>query len=153
MSIYGRQIPGKVLAALVLLLVVSGLLPVLSSTPAREIVLVADGMTFRAEADPSVANPVLEVRAGEVVRVVLRNEERGMRHDFAVPTLGVALDLVDWNAQDAVTFVAPSEPGDYEYHCTPHWLTMRGVLRVLPAFSVQATARAPRGERQADPPR
>ena len=131
MSIYERQVPMPALAGLVLLLVVGGFLPVLSSAPAREIVLVADNMTFSTEADPSGLNPVLEVRAWEVVRVVLRNEERGMRHDFAVPALGVALDLVDWNRQGAVTFVAPSEPGDYEFICHPHQLMMRGILRVV----------------------
>jgi plastocyanin len=133
MSIYGRQVPVPALAALVVLLVVGGLLPVLSSTPAQEIVLVADGMAFRVEGGPASANPVIEVRAGEIVRIVLRNEERGMQHDFAVPALGVALDLVAWTDQRTLTFVAPSEPGDYEYICRPHQLMMRGVLRVLPA--------------------
>jgi len=130
MSIYGRRVSLPALVGVVALLVTGALLPVLSSTPAREVVLVADGMAFRT-AD-GAANPVIEVRAGEVVRVVLRNEERGMRHDFAVPALGVAMDLLGFGEADAVTFVAPAEPGDYEYVCRPHAPMMRGILRVAP---------------------
>jgi plastocyanin len=130
MSIYGRRVPVPALAGLVLLLIVVAL-PVVSSGPVREIVMVADGMAFRAEADQSQTNPVIEVQAGETIRIVLRNEERGMRHDFAVPVLGIALDLVEWGDQNAVTFVAPSQPGDYEYVCQPHRVMMRGVLRVV----------------------
>jgi plastocyanin len=131
MSNDGRRVPLPALIGVVALLVTSALLPALSSAPGREIVLVADGMTFRAE--DGAANPVIEVRAGDVVRVVLRNDEGGMRHDFALPALDVAIDLLDVGETGAVTFVAPAEPGEYEYICRPHALMMRGVLRVLPA--------------------
>jgi plastocyanin len=65
-----------------------------------------------------------------MVRLVLRNDDRGMMHDFAVPAWGEAMDLVEWNASGAVTIDVPSEPGTYEYHCRPHMLMMRGQILV-----------------------
>ena len=54
----------------------------------REIRIVARDMTFYLEGqtDP---NPTLRLRAGESVRLVLRNDDPGMTHDFAIP---------DWKA-------------------------------------------------------
>jgi plastocyanin len=61
---------------------------------------------------------------------VLRNEERGMAHDFAVPALDAVTRLLDWNESDTVTFDVPRTPGTYEYVCRPHLLMMRGTLLV-----------------------
>ena len=44
----------------------------------------------------------IEVKAGERVRVVLRNQDRGMTHDFAVPVLGAAVAPMRWNESDDV---------------------------------------------------
>lgn len=130
MSILGRKIPVKVVAALAVAMVVGALLPVMTQTPAREITLVARDMAFYLDGDFERPNPVIEVKAGEHVRIALRNEERGMTHDFAVPALGAAVDLLDWKEQDEVTFEVPSTPGTYEYVCTPHQLMMKGTLKV-----------------------
>ena len=40
------------------------------------------------------ANPTLRLRAGETVRLVLRNEDRGMKHDFTVPAWNAATPLI-----------------------------------------------------------
>ena len=130
MSILGRKISGKVVAALAVAMVVGALLPVLTDAPAREIRLVTRGMAFYVDGDFNHPNPTIEVKAGERVRIVLRNEERGMTHDFAVPAVKAATSLLDWNQQDDVTFDVPDEPGIYDYVCRPHLLMMKGRLVV-----------------------
>ncbi len=130
MSLFGKRVSGLAIAAAALLMLLAAMLPALSSTPSREITLVVRGMAFYLPDDPSTPNPELVVRAGERVRVVLRNDERGMTHDFAVPALGAGLDPIRWNESDEVTFDAPETPGAYAYECRPHRLMMRGTLRV-----------------------
>jgi len=130
MSILGRRISGRFVGALAAAMLLAALLPALSSTPSREITLVVRGMTFYLKDGPRTPNPTLEVKAGERVRVVLENQERGIRHDFAVPALDAALDPIGWNESDAVVFDVPETPGTYEYVCRPHQLMMRGTIRV-----------------------
>ena len=132
MSVLGQRLSAKAIGALVGLMVLAALLPALSSTPAREVTLVAKGMAFYLEDDLQTPNPVIEMKAGERVRVVLRNQERGMTHDFAVPALDVALNPVSWNESQEVVLEAPSKPGTYQYECRPHSLMMKGTIRVLP---------------------
>lgn len=118
------------MAGLMLLLV--ALLPALSSTPAREVTLVVEGMTFYLEGDRQTPNPTIDVKPGERVRVVLRNLDRGMTHDFAVPAIDAVLDPITWNESGTVVFDAPHQPGLYQYVCRPHSLMMRGTIRVIP---------------------
>jgi len=44
-----------------------------------------------------------------------------------------ATDLLNYQEVQVIEFTAPSEPGDYDFLCTfpKHWLTMRGVMRVV----------------------
>jgi plastocyanin len=155
MSILGRKVPGAALVAVaVLLSAAAAMIPVVAPAAPREIHLVARGMAFYLESDPSTPNPTLTVRAGERVRVVVRNEERGIRHDFAVPALEAALDPLDWREAGSLTIEVPEEPGTYAYTCRPHRLMMQGVLRVTP--SRQAASRwrgaAPLADRRLGPP-
>ena len=130
MSILGHKIPLKMIAGMALVMVFAALLPALSGTTKREIVLVVKGMSFYVEGDSLTPNPTLDVRAGERVRVVVRNQDRGMTHNFAVPALGVELAPMQWNESGDVVFEAPDKPGTYEYECAPHRLMMRGTIRV-----------------------
>src|SRR5688572_2436058 len=131
MSILGRKVSIRAVAVTVVaLLLLGGLLPVMSKTPSREITLVAQGMAFYLEGDMNTPNPVIHVRAGETVRVVLRNQDRGMMHDFIVPALGEGLDAIQWNESADVTFDVPETPGTYEYECRPHRLMMKGRIIV-----------------------
>ena len=134
MSILGQEVSTslsmKVVAATAGLMLLAALLPAWSSPPTREVTLVARGMTFYVDGDPSTPNPTLEVKAGERVRVVLRNQDRGMTHDFAVPAVDVAMDTIRWSESGEVTFDVPDTPGTYEYVCRPHSLLMRGTIRV-----------------------
>jgi plastocyanin len=130
MSILGRKISAKAVAAVAVGLVFAALLPVTTKTPDREITLVVRGMAFYVDGDFTHPNPVIAVRAGENVRISVRNEARGITHDFAVPRLGEETRLLDWNEADAVSFEAPERPGTYEYVCNPHRAMMKGILKV-----------------------
>jgi plastocyanin len=131
MSILGKQISVEAVVATVIVMVVAALLPVLTKSPEREITLIAEDMAFYLEDDPT-PNPAIEVRAGETVRLILKNRERGLVHDFAVPALRVATETLHFNEEAHITFDAPSTPGTYEYVCQPHLLMMKGTLRVIP---------------------
>jgi plastocyanin len=132
MSILGRKVSIKPVSVLAVCMVVGALIPAMSKTPSREITLVARDMAFYLENDAENPNPTIVVRAGETVRVVLRNEERGMRHDFAIPALrSASMEGLDWNERGELTLRVPDQPGTYEYACRPHRLMMRGTLRVV----------------------
>jgi plastocyanin len=127
---WGRRISIETIAIFVALLVVGGLLTAVTRPPTREITLVARGMAFYVEGDPAIPNPTLTLAAGERVRITLRNEERGLTHDFAVPAVDAATELIDWNEDAEVTFDAPDRPGTYDYVCEPHAMMMRGRIIV-----------------------
>ena len=131
MSILGRKVSAKVVAAMAAMLLLVALLPAVSSTPTREITLVVKGMAFYLEGDLTTPNPTIEVKAGERVRVVLRNQDRGMTHDFAVPAVA-SCDERDRLERVRTTScsMCRTTPGTYEYVCQPHRLMMRGTIRV-----------------------
>ena len=130
MSILGKRVPFAAIAALAALMVIAVLAPALSKTPTREVTLVARNMAFYLESDPKTPNPTIEVKAGERVRIVLKNQDRGLMHDLAVPAVNKTLDLLEWNESDDLTFTAPKTLGTYQYECQPHRLMMRGTIRV-----------------------
>ncbi len=130
MSVLGTRIPRRAIAALAVLMILGVLAPALSTTPSREITLVVKDMAFYLESDPKTANPTLDIKVGERVRIILRSQDRGLTHDFAIPALGTAVDRIGWNESDDVVFSAPTRPGTYLYECQPHRLMMRGTIRV-----------------------
>jgi plastocyanin len=130
MSILGRRVSRKVIAAMAGVLVLVALLPALSSTPRRDVVLVVKGMAFYLEDDLKAPNPTITIKAGERVRVVVRNQDRGITHDFAIPVIGAVMKEIGWNQTGQVVFQAPTKPGTYEYVCQPHRLMMKGTIRV-----------------------
>lgn len=111
------------------------LLPLVANTreaarpSTRSLELIAREMSF-VLAGSDVRNPILRVRAGEQVRLVLRNSEPGMLHDFAIPALNVAMEALRANQSGYVTFRAPAVTGRYEYLCRPHAIMMKGILEV-----------------------
>jgi plastocyanin len=96
---------------------------------AREIVVVAREMSFYLDGEGD-ANPTLHLRAGEEVRLVFRNEDTGIRHDFTIPDWGIASQRVAGKGQTSVTFRAPHTPTTRTYQCTPHSTMMRGTIAV-----------------------
>ena len=130
MSILGHHVSTKVVATVAGCLLLAAFLPAVTRTPAREVELVVKGMAFYLESDLETPNPTIEVIAGERVRIVLRNQDRGLTHDFAVPAMGAVTKEIPWNQSDEVVFDVPDTPGTYEYVCQPHRLMMRGTIRV-----------------------
>lgn len=95
----------------------------------RVVVLVVRDMAFHVDGEQS-GNPTLRFKAGEKVRLVLRNEVPGMTHDFAVPGWRVATRALQGVGSDVVTVTVPTRPGQYEYICNPHSVMMRGSIEV-----------------------
>jgi plastocyanin len=87
-------------------------------------------MSFLVEAQPDQPNPLLPMRAGERVRVVLRNEAPGLLHDFAIPAWNVQIQQIRAGEQAEVTFAVPRTPGRFEYRCRPHSAMMSGFIDV-----------------------
>ena len=131
MSLWGRQVSVKLIGTAVAVVLLGVLAYAVTRPAPREITLVAKGMAFYLE-DGDVPNPTITLKPGERVRIVLNNLDRGLRHDFVVPSLDAALDPVSWDQSDDVVFVAPSEPGIYDYWCRPHMTMMRGKIQVSP---------------------
>ncbi len=109
------------------------LLPMLASSDpdsTREIRIVVRDMAFYVDGGPE-ANPPITLRAGERVRVRLRNEDAGLRHDFVIKawTVGTKM-LEDRGDEDTVVFRVPDERGSQSYQCTPHTRMMSGTIRV-----------------------
>ena len=131
MSIWGRRLSAQPVAIVAVVFILAmGVARALMGENARHITLVARDMAFYVDGNPT-ANPVIEARAGETLRIVLENRDRGMTHDFAVPAIDASTDTLKWNEHDEVTFEVPSEPGTYEYVCRPHLLMMKGTLKVV----------------------
>ena len=92
--------------------------------------LVVRDMTFHVEGE-NEPNPTLRFRAGEQIRLVLRNEDSGMSHDFAVNSWRVMTPLLTARGAEAVVvFRVPQRRGTYTYDCTPHSTIMRGDIHV-----------------------
>ena len=96
---------------------------------ARDIHIVARDMTFYVDGRPE-ANPALRVRRGEHVRVVLRNEDAGMKHDFVIPDWDVESRTLSGKGDTSVTFTVPATAASGIYFCTPHASMMRGTIAV-----------------------
>lgn len=117
-------------AAAVAILAVAALGPIVASQDdPREVVLVARGMRFYLDGHPE-ANPTIALKAGERVRLVLRNADPGATHDFAVAAWGVVTEALQGRGVAVVDFRVPGQPGEYRYRCTPHPLMMSGTLEV-----------------------
>jgi hypothetical protein len=129
MSFWGHRVSAKLVVTAVAVLLFGVFAVALTRPAPRAITLTVRGMAFYLDGNDQ-PNPTITLHAGERVRVVLRNEERGVRHDFAVPAMSAALDPIGWNESSDVTFVAPATPGTYDYWCRPHMLMMRGKIIV-----------------------
>ena len=96
----------------------------------REIKVVARDMTFYVDGqlDP---NPTLRFKAGERIRLLLRNEDGGMVHDLVIKDWNVTTKSLDEKGQeDAVVFRVPNRRSTAAYQCTPHSEMMRGSIQV-----------------------
>jgi Copper binding proteins, plastocyanin/azurin family len=126
----------QLLATLALLVACGGVALVVQAAvrpEPRTVTLLARGMSFYLPGDPT-PNPRLVVARGEEVRLVLRNEDRGLPHDLEVPEDGgdrrATREVRGIGDTASLTFRAPEAARDYEYVCTLHSRMMRGVLEV-----------------------
>ena len=121
---------------------------------AREIRLVARGMAFYLDADPTVANPTITVQRGERVRFVLRNETPGIDHDLAIASMGVGLTPVvvgqsaafDLQAPEPRTIGPVTDGGSFRARTAPP--AGRRAAVALDMVGADATARMESGSRQ-----
>jgi plastocyanin len=115
----------------VALLAAAALLPMmgLSREHEREVRMVALDRTFYLEGQ-STPNPTLKVRAGERIRLVLRNQDDGMRHDLRIREWNVAVPAIDGKGERVLTFRVPDTRGTASYACTPHSSSMLGLIQI-----------------------
>jgi plastocyanin len=99
------------------------------ASSAREIHLVAKDMTFYVEGEQT-PNPTLLTRPGERIRLVLRNVDAGMSHNFTIGSWSVHTRLLKGKGIDSIEFVVPSTRGAHNYSCTPHSDMMGGTIEV-----------------------
>ena len=101
-----------------------------SGVRVRPIDIVVRDMAFYVDGNPE-PNPVITLRRGERVRLRVRNEDAGMRHDFTIKAWTVETKLLDDRGEeDVVEFRVPGERGTQTYQCTPHPKMMTGTIRV-----------------------
>jgi plastocyanin len=123
-------IVAAVLAAAALLPIVGASGERAASTAPREIRLVVKDMTFYLEGHRE-PNPTLRVRAGEQIRLVLRNDQPGMSHDLAIKPWQVQTPVLEKKGEEAVvSFRVPDRAGTATYTCTPHAEMMRGSISI-----------------------
>jgi plastocyanin len=95
----------------------------------REIHLVAKDMTFYVDGQDA-PNPTLQARPGERIRIILRNTDIGMSHDFVIRSWSVSTRLLKGKGQDSIEFTVPNTRGSHLYSCSPHAEMMGGAIVV-----------------------
>lgn len=96
----------------------------------RDVTLVVRDMTYYLEGS-DVPNPPLRFTAGERVRLTLRNEDRGMSHDFNIKSWGIATKVLEGKGEDAVLFRVPAvASAPVAYSCNPHAAMMNGSILI-----------------------
>lgn len=118
--------------AITIAAVAVSLLPMLASSGTgnvREVRLVVRDMTYYLDGSTE-PNPTLQFRAGEQVRLVLKNDDPGMDHDFVIPAWDTRTKLLEGRGEDMVLVKVPDTRGTETYQCTPHSGMMRGSIRV-----------------------
>ena len=87
-------------------------------------------MTFTSPDEPDMPNPLLRLRAGERVRLTLRNDAPGLMHNFEIPKWGIKTEQIRGGRSTTVTFTVPDTQVPAEYFCRPHASMMHGVIEV-----------------------
>ena len=125
-----KLIVGAALAGAALLAIVAASRDGAASSAPREIRLVVKDMTFYLEGHDA-PNPTLRVRAGEQIRLFVRNEDRGMHHDLVIKPWQVQTRMLERIGEEAVvSFRVPNRVGTATYTCTPHAEMMRGTVQI-----------------------
>jgi hypothetical protein len=96
----------------------------------RTITLVARDMTFLLAGTARPANPTVTLRSGERVRLVILNQDPGMKHDLVIGSLGLRTRALAPGESDELRFTVPDRATTLEYTCSFHAVLMRGALRI-----------------------
>jgi plastocyanin len=108
------------------------LLPMIASSEldrGRDVHLVIRDMAFYVDGD-GTPNPTLTFKAGERVRVFVRNEDAGMNHDFVVKDWKIKSKTIHGRGETELTIKVPRRARTASYYCTPHAGKMRGTISV-----------------------
>ena len=70
------------------------------------------------------------LRSGEDVRIVFRNDDAGIKHDFTIPDWGVATRRLQGKSETAISVRVPARRTPPNYQCGPHAAMMRGTIAV-----------------------
>ena len=95
-------------------------------------------------------NPTMALTAGEQVMVTIRNEDKGMLHDFSIPEWGVEPAAWSGATERSITFRVPATASTPSYICTPHSAMMSG--RILVSNEVAAPVLFSRQQAAVRPP-
>jgi FtsP/CotA-like multicopper oxidase with cupredoxin domain len=95
----------------------------------REVELVVRDMAFYLPGNDT-PNPTLRFAAGERVRIVLRNDQPGVSHNFVINGWDVRTRELRGRGTTRVEFQVPSERGGQRYECAPHAAMMSGAIDV-----------------------
>jgi plastocyanin len=118
-----------VIAALVLAVGVGAVLANGRRRETREVRVVVRDMAYYVNGGRE-PNPTLRFRAGERVRISIRNEDAGYEHNFVAPALGLRTALLRAGGRDEVLVTVPDTAGTSVYHCGPHAEMMRGNIAI-----------------------
>ena len=126
------SVAGTITLVAVALVLSAFLIPQSASTSTGEvrvIHVVVHNMAYYigGRTDP---NPIIHLRRDERVRIIVTNQDAGMKHDFGIDAWQTRTGLIDGIGEARLEFVAASVPGEVSYSCTPHGTLMRGTMRV-----------------------
>ena len=96
----------------------------------RVITLVTRNMAFYLDGGDT-PNPVLTMRAGEIVRIILRNEDAGIAHNFEVAAWDQTIPPLRRGQTASTVINVPDSHGRHVYLCGPHAALMRGIIEVV----------------------
>jgi hypothetical protein len=129
MSVRARRFVG--LAALLVLGGIVAVLPSMARSAEREVVVVAQQMSFFV-GEGGIPNPVIRLSPGERVRITLISADPGFDHDFVVEAWDVRTPMLRGEGRASIVVQAPDEPGSsVEYVCSAHAAMMRGTIEVV----------------------
>ncbi len=100
----------------------------------RTIVLTTKDMKFNS------TNPAFNLVPGEMIRVILRNEDPGMKHDLVIPAIGIRTPVLAYGEEAVLEFRAP-DTGTFEYFCSMHPVSMQGQFSVVGLSGADLTER------------
>jgi plastocyanin len=87
----------------------------------REIVLVANDVEFYLEGRPQETNPTLRLKAGQPIKLVIRNEEpEKVLHCFNTGDLGVKTTGSIAGGESQALHFTPKKKGTFVYACLLH---------------------------------